>query len=183
MKKSLHIPFAILLSTVIGLTLPLAANAKGRRGGGNNDKMPDVRDQEATISAVTATSITITSSHVDTQKVRDSLQKNNSNNGNYGNNGNNGNNNGGGKKNQSAAIAAATTTKNVTYQISELTDIEVNGETANASALKVGMAVSISADPPLSLSAPDPTDGGVARNITAHDAPTGGGATTATTAQ
>ncbi len=140
-----------------------------------------MRDQEATITAVTATSITVTSSHIDTQKVRQSTAR--TNNG-YNNGNNNNNNNGNNRKNDSAAIAAATSTKSVTYQINELTDIEVNGETAQASALRPGMAVSISADPPLSLSAPDPTDGGTARNISAHDAPgNAGGGATATTAQ
>ena len=64
-----------------------------------------------------------------------------------------------------------TTTK--TYKITSMTDIQVNGEEADANALRVGMAVSISADAPDAMDAPDPQDGGSATEIIARDEGTG----------
>ena len=54
-----------------------------------------------------------------------------------------------------------------------MTDIQVNGEEADANALRVGMAVSISADAPDAMDAPDPQDGGSATEIIARDEGTG----------
>ena len=58
-----------------------------------------------------------------------------------------------------------------TYKVDKFTDIEINGQTGQMSDLQVGMAVSVSADPDLTAGANDPTDGGTARTIIAHDAP------------
>jgi hypothetical protein len=59
-----------------------------------------------------------------------------------------------------------------TYEINNFTDIEVDGQKTDVNALKVGMAVQISADPPLTVTADaDGTDGGTARTILAHEAP------------
>ena len=61
------------------------------------------------------------------------------------------------------------TTVSKTYQISALTDIEVDGASANVSALHAGMFVEISADPPSDLGPADETNGGLARTINAHE--------------
>jgi len=58
-----------------------------------------------------------------------------------------------------------------TYKVDKFTDIEINGQTAQMSDLRVGMAVSVSADTDLNDGAANPTDGGSARTIIAHDAP------------
>jgi hypothetical protein len=57
-----------------------------------------------------------------------------------------------------------------TFRIDASTDIQVNGREAKVSALSVGMAVTISADPPAGLDPPATTDGGTARVIIAHKA-------------
>jgi hypothetical protein len=62
-------------------------------------------------------------------------------------------------------------TVTVTYDITPMTDIEVDGRTADLSKLHVGMAVQISADPPSSLDPADPSRGGEARMILAREAP------------
>ena len=58
-----------------------------------------------------------------------------------------------------------------TYKVDKFTDIEIDGQTAQMSDLRVGMAVSVSADTDLTDGAANPTDGGSARTIIAHDAP------------
>ena len=110
----------------------MAANA-------GNTNSPFTKIAEPTISAVSATSITVTH-----QKDRAS-------------------------KETTAKDASQTVTR--TYQITPLTDIEVDGQSASVSDLHEGMAVQISADPPSSLDPADASDGGEARTILAHEAP------------
>jgi len=105
---------------------------------------PFTKISEDTISAVTATSITITHNK-DTPPPQ-------------------------GKKPKDAPPAQAIT---MTYTLSTLSDIEVNGQPASVGDLKVGMFVQISADPPDGLDNTDPTNGGTARTIVAHDAEAG----------
>jgi hypothetical protein len=62
-------------------------------------------------------------------------------------------------------------TISVTYKITSLTTIEVNGQEAGVDALQPGMSVTVAADAPDGMDAPDPTNGGTATAIIAHDAP------------
>jgi hypothetical protein len=110
----------------------MTTHAKGKKSKKEPEKI-----EEATITAVTDTSITISN-----QKVQSRV------------------------KNDATDTA---TTVSKTYQISALTDIEVDGASANVSALHAGMFVEISADPPSDLGPADETNGGLARTINAHE--------------
>jgi len=129
------------LLLLIAVSLPSIASA-------GSAAEPFNKIQEPTITAITDTTITVT--HTRDRQKKPSKK---------------------GHKSDTDATPNPADTVTKTYQITALTDIEVNGQSASASDLKVGMAVSVSADPPSDLSAPDPTNGGVARTILAHDAP------------
>jgi hypothetical protein len=64
------------------------------------------------------------------------------------------------------------TTTSVTYKINALTDVEIDGQTATVNELHIGMSVSVSADPSDDMGPPNSSDGGFARTIVAHEAPT-----------
>lgn len=57
--------------------------------------------------------------------------------------------------------------RTVTYEVTQFTNVEVNGRRANPSDVRTGMAVSVSSSDPVG---PD-GQGGVATTIIAHDAP------------
>jgi hypothetical protein len=145
MKTAPRIILSLFL--LIGLTLPINAHAKGKRG--KKIELQQIGNQ-STITDVTATTITVTE------------QKPNAADTGTGNNKKDRNN----QDNQQTRQPAGP----ITYQITELSDITVNGESATVNALKVGMVVSISADPPDGLGPVDKSNGGVAREIVAHDA-------------
>jgi hypothetical protein len=148
MNKSLQTLLTVLL--LVGISLPMTTMAKGGRKGGGTAK-PFTKIAEDTIESVTASSITITHNKDVAPKAGNGK----------------GNNNGQNGKGQKAAPPEK---RSMTYQITTITDIEVNGQSSNASALKPGMLVSISADPPSGLDPVDATNGGTATNINAHDA-------------
>jgi len=58
-----------------------------------------------------------------------------------------------------------------TYKITSMTTIEVDGQTADVTALHVGMSVSIGADPDDDLGPSDASNGGTATTIIAHEGP------------
>lgn len=136
MKTSPSFLLALILAVNVGI--PHGASAGGA-------KKPFNKIGEPTISAVSATSITVT-------HKKDKASKTNT-----------------GSSSSSNSKDAGSVTK--TYRITAMTDVEIDGKSASVNDLKVGMAVSISADPSSSMGPADPTDGGEARVILAHDAP------------
>jgi hypothetical protein len=114
----------------------MAAQAKGK-----SKKKPPTKIEEATISSIDSTSITISNAKPQAPRRGQVI---------------------GGDQD---------TTASVTYKINALTDIEIDGQTATVSQLQVGMSVSVSADPPDDMGPPNSSDGGFARTIIAHEAP------------
>jgi hypothetical protein len=142
MKVSLKTLLSVLM--LASVSVPLGALARGHHG--KAPIKPFSHIGEPTIEAVTATSITITHDK-DAAPPQDTGKK--------------------GKEEKQKPTEAITKT----YLLSNLTSIEVNGEPATVNDLKVGMGVEVSADPPDGLDNTDPSNGGTARSIVAHDVP------------
>ncbi len=136
--NKLHSPRTILIAVIaiLGLGLSSANHADAR---GHGHKLPPIK--EATITAVSATSITVTS------------QK------------------GAGPRHGQVIGGDGQTTATKTYTINQLTSVEINGQVSDVNSLQVGMSVSISADSPDDMDPAGASDGGTATTIIAHDAP------------